>query len=33
MRMLGELAPKAFPGGAPALPDWWDSELAATAEA
>ena len=33
LRMLTELAPKAFPHGAPALPDWWQSELAAAAEA
>ena len=33
MRMLTELAPRAFPGGAPAHPDWWESERAATAEA
>jgi putative (di)nucleoside polyphosphate hydrolase len=33
LRMLTELAPKAFPQGAPALPDWWQSELAAAAEA
>ena len=33
VRMLTELAPKAFPQGAPALPDWWQSELVAAAEA
>jgi len=33
VRMLTELAPKAFPAGAPAHPGWWESELAATAEA
>jgi len=33
MRMLTELAPRAFPGGAPAHPDWWESERAAAAEA
>jgi putative (di)nucleoside polyphosphate hydrolase len=33
VRMLTELAPKAFPHGAPALPEWWQSELAAAAEA
>jgi len=33
VRMLTELAPRAFPHGAPALPDWWQSELAAAAEA
>jgi hypothetical protein len=31
--MLTELAPVAFPGGAPPLPDWWQSELATNAEA
>jgi hypothetical protein len=30
--MLTELAPTAFPGGAPPLPEWWQSEIAATAE-
>ena len=33
VRMLTELAAFAFPAGAPPLPDWWQSELAATAEA
>jgi hypothetical protein len=33
VRMLTELAPKAFPAGAPPLPDWWQSELAAAVEA
>jgi putative (di)nucleoside polyphosphate hydrolase len=33
VRMLTELAPKAFPGGAPPLPEWWQSELAAAADA
>ncbi len=33
VRMLAELAAVAFPGGAPPLPDWWQSELAAAAEA
>jgi putative (di)nucleoside polyphosphate hydrolase len=33
VRMLTELAPKAFPSGAPPLPEWWQSELAAAAEA
>jgi len=33
VRMLTELAPTAFPRGAPPLPEWWQSELAATAEA
>ena len=32
VRMLTELAPTAFPAGAPPLPDWWQSELAATVE-
>ncbi|HEV8444408.1 MAG TPA: RNA pyrophosphohydrolase [Steroidobacteraceae bacterium] len=33
VRMLTELATVAFPGGSPPLPDWWQSELAAAAEA
>jgi putative (di)nucleoside polyphosphate hydrolase len=32
VRMLTELAPTAFPGGAPPLPEWWQSEIAATVE-
>ena len=32
VRMLTELAPKAFPAGPPAHPEWWESELAATVE-
>ena len=32
VRMLTELAPTAFPGGAPPLPEWWQTEIAATAE-
>ncbi len=32
VRMLTELAPAAFPGGAPPLPEWWQTETAATAE-
>ena len=31
VRMLTELAPAAFPAGAPPLPEWWQSEIAATA--
>ena len=31
--MLTELALAAFPAGAPPLPDWWQAELAAPAEA
>jgi hypothetical protein len=30
--MLTELAPLAFPRGAPALPEWWQTEIAAAAE-
>jgi hypothetical protein len=30
--MLTELAPRAFPQGVPALPEWWQSEVAAAAE-
>ena len=33
VRMLTELAPHAFPGGAPPLPDWWQAETAVPAEA
>jgi putative (di)nucleoside polyphosphate hydrolase len=32
VQMLTELAPAAFPGGAPPLPEWWQTETAATAE-
>ena len=32
VRMLTELAPTAFPGGPPPLPEWWQTEVAATAE-
>jgi len=32
VRMLTELAPAAFPDGAPPLPEWWQTEMAATAE-
>jgi putative (di)nucleoside polyphosphate hydrolase len=32
VRMLTELAPVAFPGGAPAKPAWWESEIAVKAE-
>lgn len=31
--MLTELAALAFPGGAPPLPEWWQSELAVSVEA
>jgi putative (di)nucleoside polyphosphate hydrolase len=33
VKMLMELAPAAFPDGAPPLPEWWQTELAAAAEA
>ena len=33
VRMLTELAPRAFPNGAPALPEWWQAETSASAEA
>lgn len=33
VKMLAELAPRAFPDGAPPLPEWWQTELAAAAEA
>jgi putative (di)nucleoside polyphosphate hydrolase len=33
VRMLTELAPTAFPDGAPALPAWWQAEIQAAAEA
>ena len=32
VQMLTELAPAAFPDGAPPLPEWWQAETAATAE-
>ena len=32
VQMLTELAPVAFPAGAPPKPAWWDSEIAVTAE-
>ncbi len=32
VQMLTELATIAFPGGAPPLPEWWQSEIAAVAE-
>ena len=32
VRMLTELAPTAFPAGPPPLPEWWQSEIAATVE-
>jgi putative (di)nucleoside polyphosphate hydrolase len=32
VQMLTELAPAAFPGGSPPLPEWWQTETAATAE-
>ena len=32
VRMLKELAPAAFPAGAPALPGWWDAESAVAVE-
>jgi putative (di)nucleoside polyphosphate hydrolase len=32
IQMLTELAPLAFPKGAPPLPDWWQSEIVAQAK-
>jgi putative (di)nucleoside polyphosphate hydrolase len=32
VRMLTELAPAAFPAGPPPLPEWWQSEAAATVD-
>ena len=32
VQMLNELAPAAFPNGAPPLPEWWQTEITATAE-
>lgn len=32
VRMLTELAPHAFPGGAPPFPDWWQTETAVPVE-
>jgi hypothetical protein len=32
VRMLTELATKAFPAGAPPLPEWWETEAAAAVE-
>jgi putative (di)nucleoside polyphosphate hydrolase len=32
VRMLTELAGVAFPNGAPPLPEWWQSEISASAE-
>ena len=33
VQMLTELAPVAFPAGPPALPEWWQSEAVASANA